>query len=98
MEHGKRFFPRCSEILNKIMDADDLPQLANVGSDSPEELVAKKQRYLELLEVLNKAFYEDKKEFDRSGISSSFSTSKGLLMRPRPDAGFPVKRQKLGRI
>lgn len=79
MEVGKRFFPRCSEVLNKIMDADDLSQLACMGNDSPEERVAKRRRYMELQEVLNKVFHEDKVEFDRSGISSSSSSTSRII-------------------
>lgn len=74
VELGKRFFPRCSEVLNKIMDADDLSQLAYLGNDTPEERRLKKRRYMELQDVLSKAFTEDKEEFDRSTISSSSST------------------------
>ncbi|WCJ42706.1 BTB/POZ domain and ankyrin repeat-containing protein NPR1 [Euphorbia peplus] len=77
VELGKRFFPRCSEVLNRIMDADDLSQLAYVGNDTPEERQRKKRRYMELQEVLCKAFDEDKQEFQKSTISSS-SSSKSL--------------------
>lgn len=75
MELGKRFFPRCSEVLNKIMDADDLSQLACMGRDSPEDRQVKRRRYAELQEVLNKVFHEDKEEFDKSGMSSSSSST-----------------------
>lgn len=73
VELGKRFFPRCSEVLNKIMDTDDLTEIAYMGSDTPEERLLKKQRYVELQQVLCKAFNEDKEEFDKvkeSSISS----------------------------
>jgi len=75
VELGKRFFPRCSEALNKIMDADDLSQLACMGHDSPEDRLVKRRRYAELQEVLNKVFHEDKEEFDKSGMSSSSSST-----------------------
>lgn len=42
MELGKRFFPSCSEVLDKIMDADDLNQLACPGNDTPEERLLKR--------------------------------------------------------
>ncbi|KAG6769957.1 hypothetical protein POTOM_025624 [Populus tomentosa] len=74
MELGKRFFPRCSDVLNKIMDADDLSQIAYLGNETSEERLVKRQRHLELQEALSKAFDEDKQEFDRSVISSSSST------------------------
>ncbi|KAK9099371.1 hypothetical protein Syun_026416 [Stephania yunnanensis] len=66
VELGKRFFPRCSEVLNKIMDAEDLSQLAYLGNDTADERLLKKKRYLELQDVLTKAFTEDKAEFDKS--------------------------------
>lgn len=79
VELGKRFFPRCSEVLNKIMDADDLSEIAYMGNDTPEERQLKKQRYMELQEILSKAFTEDKEEFAKTNISSSgSSTSKGV--------------------
>ncbi|KAF2297572.1 hypothetical protein GH714_038731 [Hevea brasiliensis] len=79
VELGKQFFPRCSEVLNRIMDADDLSQLANLGNDTPEERLQKRKRYMELQVVLGKAFTEDKQEFDRSTISSSSSKSIGAV-------------------
>ncbi|ONH97720.1 hypothetical protein PRUPE_7G206800 [Prunus persica] len=80
VELGKRFFPRCSEVLNKIMDGDDISQLAYTGDDSPELRLLKRRRYMELQEVLSKAFNEDKEEFDRSAVSSSSSsTSIGVV-------------------
>lgn len=81
MELGKRFFPRCSDVLNKIMDADDISELAYLGKDTPEERVLKRQRYMELQEVLNKAFNEDKEEFDRSTLSSSASSTSRVVVR-----------------
>ncbi|OMO67278.1 BTB/POZ-like protein [Corchorus capsularis] len=82
VELGKRFFPRCSEVLNKIMDADDLSQLACGGNDTPEERLVKRRRYNELQDVLSKAFHEDKEEFDRSAISSSSSSKSIGITRP----------------
>lgn len=83
VELGKRFFPRCSEVLNKIMDADDLSEIAYMGNDTPEERLLKKQRYMELQEILSKAFTEDKEEFAKTNISSSgSSTSKGIDKLP----------------
>ncbi|KAF5193323.1 Regulatory protein npr1 [Thalictrum thalictroides] len=84
VELGKRFFPRCSDVLNKIMDADDLSQLAYLGNDSPEERVVKKRRYVELQDVLVKAFSEDKEELDKSiAISSPSSSSPLALLRSK---------------
>ncbi|XP_008242373.1 PREDICTED: regulatory protein NPR1 [Prunus mume] len=80
VELGKRFFPRCSEVLNKIMDGDDISQLAYTGDDTPQLRLSKQRRYMELQEVLSKAFNEDKEEFDLSAVSSSSSsTSIGIV-------------------
>ncbi|XP_041006525.1 BTB/POZ domain and ankyrin repeat-containing protein NPR1-like [Juglans microcarpa x Juglans regia] len=78
VELEKRFFPRCSEILYKIMDADDISELACLKNDNPEDQLLKKQRYIELQEVMKKAFDQDKEEFDRSAMSSSASISSGV--------------------
>ncbi|KAL2327216.1 hypothetical protein Fmac_020643 [Flemingia macrophylla] len=89
VELGKRFFPRCSEMLNKIMDADDLSQLTCTGDDSPEDRQRKRRRYVELQAVLNKVFNEDKEEFHRSAMSSSSSsTSMGVV---RPNGNLAMK-------
>lgn len=78
VEVGKRFFPRCSEVLNNIMDVDDLSKLAYVGDDTPEERLRKKSRYTELQEVLKQAFNEDKEEYKYAISSSSSSTTIGV--------------------
>ncbi|XP_021715081.1 BTB/POZ domain and ankyrin repeat-containing protein NPR1-like [Chenopodium quinoa] len=86
VELGKRFFPRCSEVLNKIMDAEDLSQLAFLGQDTPEERQRKRKRYLELQDALTKAFTEDKEEYDRTTLSSSSSSTP--LGRPYGKTNF----------
>lgn len=85
VELGKRFFPRCSEVLNKIMDNDDLSELAYLGEDTPDsdDRQLKKQRYMELQQVLSKAFMEDKEEFHKScNLSSSSSSSSIGVVKP----------------
>ncbi|KAK9697243.1 hypothetical protein RND81_08G024400 [Saponaria officinalis] len=89
VELGKRFFPRCSDVLNKIMDAEDLSQLAYLGNDTPEERSRKRRRYVELQDALTRAFTEDKEEFDRSTLSSSSSSI--------PPIGNPHGRMNLKR-
>ena len=90
VELGRRFFPRCSQVLDKIMDTDDLSQLAYLRNDSPDERETKKQRYTEIQELLNEAFSEDKVEFQRSNnlssnlSSSASSTSLGLKSNGSP--------------
>ncbi|CAM8890247.1 hypothetical protein QQ045_024240 [Rhodiola kirilowii] len=90
VELGKRFFPRCSEVINKIMDSDDIPELAyirngslaelaRVQNCSSEERLLKRRRCLELQEQVIKAFSEDKEEIDKSGISISSSSSSNTV-------------------
>ncbi|RZS10259.1 hypothetical protein BHM03_00041452 [Ensete ventricosum] len=69
---GMRFFPRCSNIINKIL-CDDLSELSIVERVDTEE---RKNRYNEILEEMKKAFTEDKKKFDGSASASSSSSSK----------------------
>jgi regulatory protein NPR1 len=86
VELGKRFFPRCSNVLDKIMD--DEAELAALGRDTSTS-TDKKRRFHDLQDLLLKAFDEDKEEFNRSAISSSSSsttTSIGagrLTVRPK---------------
>ncbi|RWW31385.1 hypothetical protein GW17_00003984 [Ensete ventricosum] len=79
VELGKRFFPRCSEVINKIMD-DDITEITGFGHNTSEE---KRRRFLELQDVLSKAFSEDKVEFDRSALSSSSSSTSVGVVRIR---------------
>ncbi|KAG5547183.1 hypothetical protein RHGRI_013004 [Rhododendron griersonianum] len=84
VELGKRFFPRCSEVLNKMMDDDDWSELAYIQNETQEERQLKKRRYMELQDVITKAFHEDKEEFSKciNIQSSSSSTSIGGVGRP----------------
>lgn len=62
------------------MNTDDLTEIAYMGNDTPEERQLKKQRYVELQQVLTRAFSEDKEEFDKVKESSiSSSTSLGVM-------------------
>ncbi|KAF3783128.1 Regulatory protein [Nymphaea thermarum] len=87
VELGKRFFPRCSDVLNKIVDDDGLGELACLSTGTSDEQVRKRRRYMELQEQLSKAFTEDKEERDRTAMSScSSSTSvaeRGRARMPR---------------
>lgn len=90
VELGKRFFPRCSEVLNKIMDGDDYSEITQLGNNALEECPLKKQRRMEIKEVLCKAFTEDKEEFDRTiNMSSSSSSSVGIM---KPNDKFTLTK------
>ncbi|KAM0891814.1 hypothetical protein ACQ4PT_026117 [Festuca glaucescens] len=90
VELGKRYFPRCSNVLDKIMD--DEAELASLGRDT-STYTEKKRRFHDLQDLLLKAFKQDKEEFNTSAIScSSSSTSIGarsLTVRPRRWAPWP---------
>uniref|UniRef100_A0A0C9RZ07 TSA: Wollemia nobilis Ref_Wollemi_Transcript_1541_2401 transcribed RNA sequence n=1 Tax=Wollemia nobilis TaxID=56998 RepID=A0A0C9RZ07_9CONI len=72
VELGKRFFPRCSEVLNKIMD-DDMSEFTCLEKGTSEEQRVKRQRYDELKAVVTEAFTKDKEDLAKSSLSSSSS-------------------------
>ncbi|XP_074563702.1 BTB/POZ domain and ankyrin repeat-containing protein NPR1-like [Curcuma longa] len=80
VELGKQFFPRCSKVINKIMDDEDHTDLTTgLGHRSSEE---KRRRFLELQDVLLKAFSEDKEEFDRSALASTSPSTSSMVVHP----------------
>ncbi|KAG5390045.1 hypothetical protein IGI04_031586 [Brassica rapa subsp. trilocularis] len=77
VEFGRRFFPRCSTLLDKIADCETLSILAFVEKETPENRLEKRQKYMEIQESLLMAFNEDNEERGKSSRSgSSSSTSK----------------------
>ncbi|KDP22628.1 hypothetical protein JCGZ_02854 [Jatropha curcas] len=72
VEMGRRYFPSCSEVLDKFME-DDLPDLFYLEKGTPAEQRIKRMRFMELKEDVQKAFNKDKAE--RSVLSSSSSSS-----------------------
>ncbi|XWS18718.1 hypothetical protein CRYUN_Cryun32bG0068900 [Craigia yunnanensis] len=72
VEMGRRYFPHCSEVLDKFME-DDLPDLFYLERGTPEEQKTKRSRFRELKEDVQKAFNKDKAEINRNGLSSSSS-------------------------
>ncbi|KAE8722932.1 Regulatory protein NPR4 [Hibiscus syriacus] len=74
VEMGRRYFPHCSEVLDKFME-DDLPDLFYLETGTPEEQKMERTRFRELKEDVQKAFNKDKAEFNRNGLSSSSSSS-----------------------
>ncbi|GAB2291842.1 hypothetical protein Dimus_026093 [Dionaea muscipula] len=88
VELGKRFFPRCSEVLNKIMDDDGLSELAYSQDDTPEQQMMMKKKYMELEGIVNQAYTKDKEEFDMSTLSSSSSSTSMV----KPHARYTLSR------
>ncbi|KAB2007726.1 hypothetical protein ES319_D10G049900v1 [Gossypium barbadense] len=74
VEMGRRYFPHCSEVLDKFME-DDLPDLSYLETGTPEEQRIERSRFRELKEDVQRAFKKDKAEFNRNGLSSSSSSS-----------------------
>ncbi|KAF5475539.1 hypothetical protein F2P56_007337 [Juglans regia] len=72
VEMGRRYFPHCSDVLDKFME-DDLPDLFYLEKGTPEEQRIKRKRFMELKQEVQKAFHKDKAESEsnRSGLSSS---------------------------
>ncbi|KAK1439395.1 hypothetical protein QVD17_05213 [Tagetes erecta] len=61
VEMGRRFFPHCSEVLDKFM-LDDLPDAFYLEKGTPEEQVMKRTRFVELRKDVLRAFSKDKAE------------------------------------
>ncbi|KAJ6869477.1 BTB/POZ domain and ankyrin repeat-containing protein NPR1-like [Populus alba x Populus x berolinensis] len=74
VEMGRRYFPSCSEVLDKFME-DDLPDLFYLEKGTPDEQRIKRTRFMELKEDVQRAFTKDKAEIKRTGLSSSSSSS-----------------------
>lgn len=74
VEMGRRYFPNCSEVLDKFME-DDLPDLFYLDKGTPDERRIKRMRFMELKDDVRRAFKKDKSEFNCSGLSSSASSS-----------------------
>ncbi|KAI7725906.1 hypothetical protein M8C21_007922 [Ambrosia artemisiifolia] len=69
VETGRRYFPHCSEVLDKFME-DDLQDLFILEKGTLEEQEIKRTRFMELKEDVQRAFTKDKAELHR-GLSSS---------------------------
>lgn len=74
METGRRYFPNCSEVLDRLLEDDTLGDLL-LEKGTPEEQKTKKMRYMELKADVKKAFDKDKAENNWTGFSSSSSCS-----------------------
>ncbi|XP_031500112.1 BTB/POZ domain and ankyrin repeat-containing protein NPR1-like [Nymphaea colorata] len=74
VELGRRYFPHCSQVLDKFME-DDLPDLFYLERGTPDEQKIKRQRFSELKDDVIKAFSKDKAG---SGLASSSSSSSSM--------------------
>ncbi|KAF2586178.1 hypothetical protein F2Q70_00035121 [Brassica cretica] len=83
VEFGKRFFPRCSKVLDDIVDSEDLTILALVEEDTPEQRQQKRQRFMEIQEIVQMAFSKDKEDLGKSSLSASSSSTSKLTGKKR---------------
>ncbi|XP_073260859.1 BTB/POZ domain and ankyrin repeat-containing protein NPR1-like [Populus alba] len=60
VEMGRRYFPNCSQVLDKFME-DDLPDLFYHEKGTPDEQRIKKTRFMELKEDVQRAFTKKQK-------------------------------------
>ncbi|KAI9176722.1 hypothetical protein LWI28_006370 [Acer negundo] len=74
VETGRRYFPHCSEVIDKFLD-DDMPDALLLEKGSAEEQNIKKMRFTELKEDVQKAFSKDMAVNHRSCLTSSSSSS-----------------------
>lgn len=74
VEMGRRYFPSCSQVLDKFME-DDLPDLFYLERGTPDEQKIKRMRFMELKEDVQRAFNKDKAGLSRSGFSSTSSST-----------------------
>lgn len=78
VELGRRYFPNCSQVLDKFLE-DDLPEGLDqfyLQRGTADEQKVKRMRFCELKEDVLKAFSKDKAEGSVfSGLSSSSSCS-----------------------
>lgn len=86
---GRRFFPNCSEVLDKFLD--DEMDMADFILDkgTPEEQRIKRMRFLELKDDVQKAFCKDMAENNRSVLSASSSSSSS----PKDRVNHKVRRR-----
>ncbi|KAJ4981222.1 hypothetical protein NE237_032059 [Protea cynaroides] len=74
VEMGRRYFPHCSQVLDKFLE-EDLPDLFYLEKGTPDEQRIKRARFTELKDDVQKAFNKDKAKISGSGLSSSSSSS-----------------------
>ncbi|CAH8318183.1 unnamed protein product [Eruca vesicaria subsp. sativa] len=93
VELGKRFFPRCSKVLDDIVYAEDLTILALIDEETPEQRQQKRKRYMEIHETLQMAFTKDNEEFKKSSLSTSSSSTSKATAKNRSKAKPSRRRQ-----
>lgn len=88
VDTGRRFFPNCSEVLDRLLEDDALDSLM-LESGTPEEQRSKKMRYTELKDEVMKAFDKDKAEKYWTGFSASSSSSSS----PKTNVSHKIRKR-----
>ncbi|KAL6616122.1 hypothetical protein ACP70R_038392 [Stipagrostis hirtigluma subsp. patula] len=83
VELGRRYFPNCSQVLDKFLEhdlPDGLDAFLVLQKGTPDEQKVKRMRFCELKEDVRKAFSKDKADNNSmlSSLSSSSSSSPPL--------------------
>lgn len=94
VEFGKRFFPRCSKVLDDILNFEDLTILALVEEETPEQRQQKRQRFMEIQEIVRMAFSKDKEDLGKSSLSPSSSSTSKLNGKKRSIAKLSHRRRR----
>ncbi|KAI5660609.1 hypothetical protein M9H77_19932 [Catharanthus roseus] len=74
VETGRRFFPHCSEVVDRFLH-DEMQGTLLLEEGPPEEQSVKKMRYMELKDEVMKAFDKDKAENNWPSFQTSSSCS-----------------------
>ncbi|KAJ6832912.1 BTB/POZ domain and ankyrin repeat-containing protein NPR2 isoform X1 [Iris pallida] len=74
VELGRRYFPHCSQVLDRLM-SDDTSDLFYLQKGTPDEQTIKRMRFYELKDDVQKAFSKDKAVPGRPSFCSSSSSS-----------------------
>ncbi|KAL9667141.1 hypothetical protein QQ045_001490 [Rhodiola kirilowii] len=77
VETGRRYFPLCSEVIDKFLE-DDMPDIVFLEKGSAEEKKIKKRRFIELKDDVQKAFNRDMAQKNHASLASSSSSSSSL--------------------
>ncbi|CAL0315865.1 unnamed protein product [Lupinus luteus] len=82
VENGRRFFPHCSEVLDKFL-GDDMADVFFLEKGTEKEQKMKKARFMELKDDVQKAFHKDVAESNHhsAGFSSLLSSSSSSSRR-----------------
>ncbi|XP_073281173.1 BTB/POZ domain and ankyrin repeat-containing protein NPR1-like [Primulina huaijiensis] len=77
VETGRRYFPNCSEVLDRLLEDDTLGALL-LETGTPEEQRTKKMRFMELKADVMKAFGRDMAEHKLTGFTTRSTVSSSL--------------------